>query len=47
MGQYLYRRDERKRAQATIHRETKDEEDGVDVNEKGVGEVVEHVQERR
>jgi hypothetical protein len=47
VGQYFYRRDEKAKAQATVPHETKDEEDGVDVNEKGVGEIVEHVEERK
>ena len=47
VGQYFYRKDEKKREQATVARTTKDEEDGLNLNDKAVGEVVEHIEERR
>jgi hypothetical protein len=47
VGQYLYRKDEKKREQATLAQTTEDEEDGLNLNDKAVGEVVEHIEERR
>lgn len=47
VGQYLYRRDEKKRTQETVACDTKDEENGLDFNDKAVGEIVERIEERR
>ncbi|KAF2112789.1 major facilitator superfamily domain-containing protein [Lophiotrema nucula] len=47
VGQYLYRRAEKKREQQAVRQVTKDEEDGLNLEDKAVGEVVEHIEERR
>jgi hypothetical protein len=48
VGQYLYKRDEKKRARASVASSARDEEDRVDVkDDKAVGEIVEHVEERK
>jgi hypothetical protein len=46
IGQYFYGKDEKRRAQAAVPHESKDEEDGVDANEKAAGEIVEHIEKR-
>lgn len=47
VGQYLYKRDEKKRELAKAPVTTKDEEDGV-LHDKAVGEInIEHIEERR
>ncbi|KAF2007167.1 MFS general substrate transporter [Amniculicola lignicola CBS 123094] len=46
IGQWLYKRDEKKRQLYAEERLTKDEEDGVKIDDKAV-EVVEHIEERR
>ncbi|KAF2184029.1 MFS general substrate transporter [Zopfia rhizophila CBS 207.26] len=47
VGQYLYRKDEKKRETEAIQQVTKDEEDGLNLSDKGVGEVFEHIEERK
>lgn len=46
VGQYLYRKDEKKRELRAIAQTTKDEEDGMNISDKAVGEVVEHIEQR-
>jgi cbb3-type cytochrome oxidase subunit 3 len=47
IGQYLYQRDERKRAQQALSPNSDDEEDKLDreIENKG-GEIVEHVERK-
>ncbi|KAF2792617.1 MFS general substrate transporter [Melanomma pulvis-pyrius CBS 109.77] len=47
VGQYFYRRDEKKRERLALERAAEDEEDGLNLNDKAVGEVVEHIEERK
>ena len=47
VGQYLYRRDEKKKGQQEVGQIVKDEEDGLHGEDKAVGEVVEHIEEQR
>ncbi|KAF2018812.1 MFS general substrate transporter [Aaosphaeria arxii CBS 175.79] len=46
VGQYLYRRDEKKRERMALAQRA-DEEDVLNLKDKAVGEVVEHVEERK
>jgi len=47
IGQYLYRRDEKKRSRLEVARAAADEEDSLDLSNKAVGDVVEHIEERK
>lgn len=47
VGQYFYRRDEKKRERLALERAAEDEEDGLNLDDKAVGEVVEHIEERK
>lgn len=47
VGQYFYRRDEKKRERIALAQRAIDEEDGLNLKDKAVGEVVEHVEERK
>jgi len=46
VGQYFYRRDEKRRQQLALDRLAEDEEDGLNLKDKATGEVVEHIEER-
>ncbi|KAF2874279.1 major facilitator superfamily domain-containing protein [Massariosphaeria phaeospora] len=46
VGQYFYRRDERRRAQLVVRQGAEDEEGGVNLEDKAVEGVVEHIEVR-